>query len=158
MNYLLSHKYKSIGWPLFVIFFSIGIFQFFSNWEPEFLDVNVISLFPSDFNFSSEKGGGNIITLEKNNIADEICAFFMLIGALLLMFSKEKDEDEFVMRIRLNSIMTAVFINALIILFSVVFLYDFMFFYIMTLNLFSVFLIYIIRFEWVLHKKRREVE
>ena len=93
-----------------------------------------------------------------HNIADEICAFFMLIGALLLMFSKEKDEDEFVMRIRLNSIMTAVFINALIILFSVVFLYDFMFFYIMTLNLFSVFLIYIIRFEWVLHKKRREVE
>lgn len=156
---LLSNSYKKLGWILFLIFFLPSVFIWITEWEPGFLDVKVPTIFSTDvFTFKDGKLSFKAFEMAKNNLANEICSFFFLSGMLLLIFSQEKDEDEYIMKIRLDSFLKATLINGFIILGSIVFIYDFFFFYIMTLNLVLFFLIYIIRFEWILWKRRREVE
>lgn len=158
-KYLLPHQFKAVGWILFFPFLLLGFWQLVSGYEPDWLTVSVPAFFNTELSFGSNAEQGNqIIQVIQNNIADEICAVILLLSAMLLVFSKERDEDEFIMKLRLDSIMWAALANGLILLFSIIFFYDFTFFYVMIFNLFLLFLLFIVRFHWVLRKFRKEAE
>jgi len=70
----------------------------------------------------------------------------------MIIFSKEKIEDEFINTIRLNALQWAVFTNYLCLLLAIIFVYGIPFFNIMVYNMFTVILIYIPRFYYLLWK------
>jgi len=93
----------------------------------------------------------------ENNILDEIAGLLIIIGALLIAFSKEKLEDEFIAKIRLESLVWATYVNYAILLLSIIFIYDLMFFWVLVFNMFTILIFFIIRFNWVLNKTKNQI-
>lgn len=159
IKYLLPHQFKILGWILLIPFLLIGLYQVFYDYEPDWLSVKVPAFLIGEPFFSDQSGHeGQLIQMIDNNIANEICTIFILIGVLFLLLAREIDEDEFVMKLRLESILWAAIVNGVILLIATVLFYEFTFFYVMVFNLFLLFILFIIRFNWVLYKFRKEAE
>ena len=160
-KFLLPNTYKRLGWWLFFPSLILACLVFFSGYEPDWLSIKVPSLFHDEVFFIGDKDSGNgfkIVNLTKNNIANEITGVLLLVSCMLIVFAREKDEDEMIMKLRLESLLWAAMINGLLVLFSLIFTYDFTFYFVMVFNLYWLFLLFILRFHWVLNKLRRSAE
>jgi hypothetical protein len=93
------------------------------------------------FFINEEKGGTMFLLLP----------FTMLIW----VFSKEKQEDEYLSAIRLHAMQWAIYINYIILLISSVFFYGVDFLFIMMLNLITIPTIFLIVFHYRLYKIRQ---
>jgi hypothetical protein len=107
------------------------------------LDFNVPSVFIDNM-FGDDKFFGK----QNNNLLDEIIGVLLIISLLFIAFSKEKIEDEFISKIRLESLVWAVYVNYIILIFSFVMFYDFAFMYVMIFNMYTILLFFIIRYYW----------
>lgn len=156
-KFLLPYAYKRIGWILFFPALILASLVFFGDCEPEWLDVKVIKVFPEEMSlFSGKEETKGPVGISENNIANELAGMFLLVSCMLLVFSRTRDEDEFIMKLRLESLLWAALVNGLLVLFAIIFTYDFTFFYVMVFNLYLLFLLFIARFHWVLYKFRKE--
>lgn len=146
-NYLLPYRFKTIGWFIFIIGIVLGFISFFIVKEPAFLDCKVFALSELEF-----LGKQKFFEFVENNIFDEIISVFIIVGAIFVAFSKEKQEDEYISKIRLESLLWATYINYFILLFTIVFLYGGTFFWVMIFNMFTILFVFLIRFKWALWK------
>jgi hypothetical protein len=147
VNYLFPNKFKKIGWLLLIPSAIIGLVTLIYEYEPSFLDFNLSAIFIDDL-FKEQKLYGMV----KNNILNEILGILIIISSLFVAFSKEKLEDEYISKIRLDSLVWAVYFNYGILLFSFLFIFDFSFLWVMIFNMFTVLLFFIIRFNWQISK------
>lgn len=154
-NYLLPNKMKTWGWAILIpsLFFGVlfltGVFS-----EPDFLNVEVLQILGPEKFLSNEIG---LFKIKPNNIADELICIGMIIGGLLVAFSQQKEEDEYIAEIRSESLVKAVVFSYLILLLGVLFIYDMAFFQFMQLNMFTVLLFFIIRFNYKIWKLKRGI-
>ncbi len=148
-NYLLPHRYKKIGWILLVPAVILGCYVLFNDNEPKFFHIRVLSFFEKD------KLGFHWIKFRYNNVFNEIVMILLLVSLWFVAFSKEKIEDEYIKKIRLESLVWATHFNLFILLFSVLFLYDLNFFFVMELNLFSLLIFFVVRFNLELRKLKK---
>jgi len=150
---LLPNKLKIIGWFLFLPSLIAGIVLIIGDFESP-ID-SKINFFAICYNetFGKTKYFG-ITTID---LIPNLTAVLFLIGGLMIIFSKEKIEDEFINSIRLNALQWAVFTNYLCLLLAIVFVYGIPFFNIMVYNMFTVILIYIPRFYYLLWKISKTV-
>lgn len=146
-NYLFPHKFKTIGWWILIPSAIIGLFTLLSDFEPAFLDLNVPAFFIDEL-FGEEKSFGIV----ENNILNEILGVLIIIGSLLVAFSKEKLEDEYISKIRLESLVWAVYFNYGILLIGFLVIFDFAFLWIMIFNMFTILIFFIISFNWRISK------
>ena len=79
----------------------------------------------------------------------------MSLGLFLVAFASEKIEDEQIWQIRLDSLRWAIYVNYLILIISLVFIYDTA--HILELNLWVPLLFFIIRFRWVIFRLNRSL-
>ena len=154
-NYLISNKYKPLGWVLFIAGIIAGLFLSFTDYEAEILNVKVLALYGGDGIFSSNQGFFKII---ENSILDELIALSIIIGGLLVGFSREKIEDEFIYKLRKDSLVWALLFNYLILSLAIVFIYDFTFFDVLVFNMFTPLIFFIIRFNFLKLKTRSNEE
>ena len=148
-NYLLPTKCKTIGWILFVLGIITGIIEFFSDYESNVLTINVLSIHNNDAIFGEESGFFKII---ENSILDELAALAIIIGGLLVGFSKEKIEDEFIYKLRKDSLVWALIFNYGVLIFTIVFIYGFTFFDVLVFNMFTPLVFFVLRFNFLKHK------
>ncbi|MDH6314036.1 hypothetical protein M2137_002830 [Parabacteroides sp. PFB2-10] len=158
-NLLFPNKFKLIGWILLVPAALLGYFVIFHDFEFSFLDISVLSLFPGKFNAtpgipSAETSVFWAIT--KNNLTNEIVGILFIVAALFVAFAKEKHEDEYIAKIRLDSLLWATYATYGILLFSLLFIYDFSFLYVMVINMFTLLIVFIFRFNYLLLKIKRQ--
>lgn len=147
INYLFPYQFKRIGWYLLIPSSLIGLAAVVYDYQPDFLNFNVPALFIDDF-FKEAQLYGMI----SNNILNEILGVLIIVSSLFVAFSKEKQEDEYISKIRLESLVWAVYFNYSILLFSFLFIYDFSFLWVMIFNMFTILLFFVIRFNWQLFK------
>ena len=147
-NYLLPHKYKNVGWVLFILGLLAGIVLIFSDYEVDALNMNVISIYSEQF-MSNDKGYFKII---ENSIVDEIIALFIIIGGLLVGFSKEKVEDEFIYKLRKDSLVWAIIFNYAVLMLAIAFVYEFTFFHVLVFNMFTPLLFFVFRFNFLKYR------
>jgi len=146
---LLPHTYKKIGWLLLLPTFVAGvIFMFISNFTngPEIITFGY---------FGDELFGGqkkSAIRIDHIQVIPNLISILFLIGGLLVMFSKEKKEDEYINQIRLSSLQNSVFFNYILLFFCIVFIHGIPFFHVMVYNLFTIIIIYIFRFHFLIYK------
>ncbi|GAA0722765.1 hypothetical protein GCM10009430_25480 [Aquimarina litoralis] len=152
MKYLLSNKFKKPGWLLFIIGSIAGIYLQLQGFESDQMRTSVISLFHYD-SFEKEKNG--IIRIIKNDILDELIIILIIIGGLLISFSKEKIEDEFIAKTRLDSLAWSIIVNYSLLLLLTIFIYDMKYFHVLIYNMFTPLLIFIVRFHYVIYKNNR---
>lgn len=150
-NYLISHKFKPVGWVLFVAGILAGLYLMFTDYEVEILNVKVLALYGGDGIFSSNEGFFKII---ENGIFDELTALSIIIGGLLVGFSREKIEDEFIYKLRKDSLVWALLFNYLVLVLAIVFIYDFTFFDVLVINMFTPLIFFILRFNFIKFKNQ----
>jgi hypothetical protein len=151
-NYLFPHQFKRIGWFLFIPGVLLGILFLITKSDISILNFKVLSI-------AEERIFGETVffSITENNILDEITGLLLIIGALLIAFSKEKSEDEFISKIRLESLVWATYINYAILIVTIIFIYDLIFFWVLVFNLFTVLLFFMIRFNWALYKSKNQI-
>ena len=140
---LLPNKFKPLGWILLIIGLIIGLFLVATDYESELLTTKVFALFHHSF-FHYEL---SVFTVIDNSIADELTAISIIIGGILVGFSKEKVEDEFIEKLRSDSLKWAILVNYIILFVAIVFIYDFDFLDVLVFNMFTPLLFYIFRFN-----------
>lgn len=152
LNYLFPHTYKNFGWLVLIPATIFGLVTFMLDFEPEVLDMNVLSFLADGIN-----GETKILAISNNNILNELLAVVIIISSLLVAFSKEKSEDEYISKIRLESLVWAVYFNSATLLLSFLFIYDMLFYSVMVFNMFTTLLFFIIRFNWKITKLNKSL-
>ena len=147
-NYLLPNKYKLIGWILFIIGLIGGIFIYTVDYESDLLSINVLSIY-SESILGNEKG---FFKITENSILDELIALAIIIGGLLVGFTKEKVEDEFIYKLRKDSLVWAIIFNYAVLAFAIIFVYELTFFDVLVFNMFTPLVFFVFRFNFLKHK------
>lgn len=150
-TYLLPNKFKKIGWLIFIPIAIISIYWLIFEPEPNFLTFNVFSFFNSEVFNPVEH-----FSIIKNNILDEILSISLIISSIFIAFSKEKNEDEYISIIRLNSLVWATYMNYAILIFAIIFVYGMSFLWIFIFNMFTILFLFIIKFNWEIYKIKKE--
>ena len=117
LNYLFPNKYKKIGWLILIPSAIIGLITLILEFEPNYLDFNVPAIFIDEL-----FGDKHFFGIVNNNILNEILGVLILLSSLLFAFSKEESEDEYISKIRLESLVWAVYLNYAILLISFLFI------------------------------------
>jgi hypothetical protein len=151
---LFPHRFKSIGWILLVPATVLGILFMFFDFEPDFLKVNVFAIYASGELLS---GSSILLNMVGNNISDEIVAVLFIVGALFVAFSREKTEDEFISKTRLESLVWATYVNNIILIFCILFFYDMAFLWVMIFNMFTILIFFIVRFYFILYQTKKSL-
>lgn len=147
INYLFPNRFKNVGLALLFPFIIFGIYVVSNDVEPEFLDVKVPAVYGDEI-----FGDAAVFGMIENNILNEIIGVVLIIAFLLVAFSKEKQEDELIAKIRLESLVWATYVNYAVLLLSMLFVYGISFLWVMIFNMFTLLLIFSIRFNWQVHK------
>jgi hypothetical protein len=132
--------------------FLLGLYILFFGFEPNWAKAKVLSIFPN--NLMGEKGS---FKMQEINITQTLIGVLFIIGGLLIMFSKEKIEDEYITKIRLTSLLWAVLINYSLLIVAFVFVYNLAFISVMIFNMFTILIIFIIRFHFLLYKNSKNL-
>jgi hypothetical protein len=99
----------------------------------------------------------SFFSISGNNFLDDISSILIIIGALLIAFSKEKFEDEFISKIRLESLVWATYINYAILTLAIIFVKDMTFFWVLVFNMFTLLVFFLVRFNWALYKSKNQI-
>jgi len=152
-QFLFPYKFKRPGWILIIPSTILGFFVIFFNYQAEFLDLQVFAAYSGGTGLLGENKVGMI----DNNITDEIAAIFFIIGALFVAFSKEKQEDEFIAKTRLESLVWATYVNYAILALCILFFYNMSFLMVMIFNMFTILIFFIIRFYYILYRTKKSL-
>jgi hypothetical protein len=140
---LLPNQFKLLGWILLVPSAIFGFFLMLSDLESTLkINSKVFALYNDEI-IGSQRHTGIIST----DITNTLVGVFFILGAMMVGFSKEKKEDEYVANLRLSSLMWAVWVNYVLLLLSFIFIYGMGFFHVMIYNMFTVLIIFIGRFN-----------
>jgi hypothetical protein len=149
---LLPHRYKLLGWYILIPSTVLGLILVFTGFESLAIETKVFALAYGQI-FEDNK----YFTVIQHNITPTITGILFITGALLVSFSKEKVEDEFMLRLRQTSLLWAVLVNYILLLFCFLFIYGMDFLHVMIYNMFTIPVIFITRFHYILYKSSKEI-
>lgn len=131
--WLFERKWKIWGFILLIPCLILGILSFHLEFEIPLLEVAIP--------FSSDPFAGN------QNFTDELAALGMIVGLMLIGFSKVKEEDEMIFEIRAKSLQISLLMNYLLVMLTILIVYDSGFLVVMVYNIFTPLLVYTITFH-----------
>ncbi len=143
-NFLFPHKFKKIGWIIFIPSVVTGALYLFFEVTPDFLIAKALFI-----------GDNDLFSMTNNNLIDEISGILIIISSLMIAFSKEKTEDEYIAKIRLESLVWATYVNYAILIIGIALVYGTNFLFMLIFNMFTILFFFIIRFNWVLYKLKK---
>ena len=135
---LLAPRWKWIGLAMVLPGLVLGTLSLFDMYNIPWLQWKV-------------RAEGDLFKPEVENFTNELALTLVLLGLLMIGFSKEKQEDERIQLIRLEAFQWSMLVNFIVILVGNWTLYGGDFFYLMTLNLFTPLLVFLARFYYVLY-------
>lgn len=147
-NYLFPHRFKIISGVFFTISFIMLVVLFWGDQSAFQINAKVFAIASDEGPFGKAVLFGWI----ENPILDEVLMLITIIAGIVFGFSKEKQEDEMVASIRLQSLAWATIINYIILLFCYMFIYGFVFLNILMAAMFSQLLIFIILFRYKIYR------
>ncbi len=148
---LLPSRYKTIGLILLVPAVIAGIAAS-AGYEANWLNAKVFTLFDTEI-----FGKSQWLKFVEANLTSTLAGALFIASAILVAFSKEKQEDEFIAKLRLSSLLWAVCVNYILLLLSFLFVYGVAFLTVMVYNMFTVLILFIIRFNYLLYKNNKMV-
>jgi hypothetical protein len=134
----------------------LGIIAMSNNLELDWLDMKVFALFNDDFVFGNANESGNFRFIE-TNVTLTLIGVLFIVGGMMVGFSKEKREDEFIANLRLSSLLWSVWVSYILLFLAFIFVYGMSFFNVMVYNMFTVLIIFIIRFNYILWRNSKSL-
>lgn len=147
-HFLFPNKYKKIGWILFVPSLVIQLLAIVLDLNLDtYLNVKVLALYQDTFGDKS-----HFFSIIQNSISDELLTISLIVGGILICFSKLKNEDEYITKIRYESLVWSTYLNYGLIVFFTVFLYGMPYLNVLFYNMFTLLFFFIIRFHYMIYK------
>jgi hypothetical protein len=142
---LLSPKVKFVGLALIVIGVVFGIcVGDDANW----LKMKIPAFVSEGF------GNTKFFTMIEANLKFTITGILLILGGLLMAFSREKIEDEFVNHLRLKAFQYAVIINYFVLFLCFLLVWNTSFITVLVVNLYSTLFLFIVIFRHLLLKNK----
>jgi len=148
---LLPNAFKRIGWILLVPATIAGIFLAIQGFDAKWINTKVFAIFFDSGIFSHTQSFGWTQVDATNTLIGAV----WLMGGMMVSFSKEKQEDEFISNLRLSSLLWAVWVNFILLLLAFIFIYGSPFFNVMVYNMFTILIIFIARFNFILYRNSK---
>lgn len=142
---LLPHRYKLIGFLLLIPSLLLGIAVRFYDYKMDLLTIK------NPLKTSDPLSGSTI------NFTDEIALTGLIVGLLFIAFAREKQEDEYIRSLRLESLQWAVLVNYILLLIATWLVHNFAYLDVMVYNMLTVLLFFIIRFSVLLRRNKNTV-
>jgi hypothetical protein len=149
-RFLFPNKWKKFG--IYATAFSFIVFIIVLCFEKE---LAIVSPVFAIWSWPFFLGSTSLFRIETQEITGTITGILLLLSMTLTAFSKEKTEDEYIIKLRLESLVWSVFINCAFILFSLFFLWGWSFAFIMGLNIYSILFLFILKFNFQLYRLKR---
>lgn len=145
---LLPHRFQKIGWILFLPFAVLLFATNYASFELDWLTMG----------YHETSGGlADLFDPEKENFTLEFALIGVFVSLFFIAFSKEKVEDEFIQTLRLDSLLVACYTNTFILIIGTMVFYGFGYLEFMGYNMFTIQLIFIGRFRWVLKRQKQSL-
>ena len=141
-NFLLPYRFKFVGLILLFLGFTFSIAYIWFDFQVRMPVFAVYSAFIETKTFATFP----------TNVADELILILLLSGFLLLVFSREKQENLIPEFLRLKAFMYSLIVNTALLLFSVIFVYGSGFIAVLVFNIISIPVFYLTAF-YILKKK-----
>lgn len=151
--YLLPNKFRLIGYLLLIPGLVAGIFFFYLDYSPSWLDFRVFTFYNDQF-----FGPKAMFSLIEDNIGNEVAAVLFLLGAVMVAFSADKMEDEFTLRLRFEALVWATYVNYAILLLAVLFIHGMAFIHVFVVNLFVVLILFYLRYRYLTWKSTKTAD
>ncbi|AUD02662.1 hypothetical protein [Spirosoma pollinicola] len=151
-KWLFPHRFRLIGWLIFVPSAILGLAALYVDFKISWLTANWLS---ESITILSGNSVGHVT--ENQDLTDEVAAIGIIIGLLLIGFSCEKVEDEMIGQLRLEALQWSVYANYIILAIAILTVYDMAFFNVMIYNMFTVLLVFISRFRWLIYRNNHTV-
>jgi hypothetical protein len=127
-----------------------GIALTATGYEANWLSMKVFALFADQF-----LEGRQHFSFIHANVTNTLVGVLFIIGGVMVGFSKEKREDEFIANLRLSSLLWSVWVNYLLLLLAFILVWDMSFLNVMVYNMFTILIIFIVRFNYILFKNSK---
>lgn len=146
-RYLLPNYFGRIGWilslPSAVV---LLVYLFGKPWDA----------IPADSFFKLEIWHKVLNVFGGDSILAAICMVLLSVGLLFVAFSREKIEDEYITKLRGDSLIWAVVANTILMAVLYVLVYGGWFLYVSLFNLYMVLVLFIIKFRVTLNRFKKE--
>lgn len=150
---LLPNRYKKIGWFILIPATIAGLIlasqEFSEDWLYKVRVFSIVTDGPTHHY--------KYFSVDRENITNTVIGALFIIGAMLVSFSKEKNEDEFIAELRLSSLLWAVCVSYILLLIAFIFVYESPFLDVMIYNMFTTLIIFIVRFNYLMYKNSKIV-
>ncbi|MBQ5958903.1 MAG: hypothetical protein IJL44_06935 [Bacteroidales bacterium] len=152
-SYLFPHRFRKAGWVISVV----TILFFISSliWFPN-LRFKMPAIY-FDTVFFEESANRHFFTTADSGILT-ICLPLLVLGLLLIGFSKEAIEDEFIVSIREKSLVWATYATAIVFVLLTLTVYGIAYTYVPYLIFFLFLVLFIIKFRIELHRNASKNE
>ena len=150
ISLLLPNKYKKIGWCLLIPAFITGSILCVTDYQAPWLQAKIFA-----FVYEELLGQSHFFRVVDINMTNTLVGALFIIGSMLVTFSKETIEDEFIANLRLKSLQWSLLVNNILLLLAFLFVYGITFLSIMVYNMFTMSIIFIIRFNYILYKNSK---
>ena len=153
---LLPNRFKTIGWCILIPTTIFGIYLIAIGFQFSGITTTVCSFFGDDAILKGAGTTGNHnFTFISVDVTNSIVGILFIVGGLMVSFSKEKREDEFITNLRLSSLLWSVWVNYALLLIAFLFIWNFDFLSVMIYNMFTILIIFIIRFNFILYRNSK---
>lgn len=125
---------------------------FFFGLSYEIFEVKVFSVYADPL-----FGTDSVFDVIEDDIMGEIAGVLVVFGAMFTSFSKIRNEDEYIAKLRVDSLVWATYLNAALLVLGLIFVYGMSFLAVMLFNMFAALLFFVIRFHFMLFKLNKTI-
>jgi hypothetical protein len=151
---LLPSRFKTIGWFILIPATMAGIFLMTTDFESQWLTMRVFSIFGDDAFLKNTGTPSQNFSFITADVTNSLVGILFITAGLMVSFSKEKREDEFIANLRLSSLLWSVWVNYILLLLAFLFIWNLDFLNVMVYNMFTILTIFIIRFNYILYRSK----
>ena len=151
-QFLLPAKFKKLGLFMLVPFVLMAALQVFGG---ECVDSHTYWELPLPAIYDGIIGDGKWFTMTIDTIYDEIWTIGLLLSLTFIALAKEKDEDEMISKIRLESMAWSLWVTVVLFALETLWVFGFAYMESTFLTLFIYLVIFIVKFNYEMFKLKR---
>lgn len=149
VNYLFPNKYKKLGYILFVSGVILYLLERFFDIK---LETTIFKMYNDRFLGSTTWFDWSI-----DDISNELAIILLLLGSIFSLFSKEQVEDEFITKIRLESLVLGIYLNIGILIATTLTIYGTFYLSAIIYSVFTYLIFSFIIFHYKLYQNKKEI-
>ncbi|HCR77656.1 hypothetical protein [Chryseobacterium mucoviscidosis] len=148
---LFSNKLKKVGWFIFIPSLILGIILISGLMSS--LEISIPVIYNSGLPFDTS--GRGFFQNTEVDLFSNLIGVMIIIGGVMVGFSKEKIEDEYISSLRLKSMFWSLAATYCIVLLLYISIFGVAFFNVMIIIIFLPLLLYVFRFNYLLLKNEK---